>query len=326
MKCEFLVGMDWFHCNQCFRREGTAFFVTSCGHILCQNCAKRDHCGVCETACKYLALSDNMKPQEKMYFKGLKETALKYFDHIAQVASFQKQQTERLISFYKKELAEVQAAVQEALLKISSQDRELKALKKENGELKSLLVIVKESLNKPQSCSRSSTPRPVAITSPSQQVTPRHGSQHSSQVVSRCSSAESIHYRVSRSAGQNQPTPAVAMQGSATPLVSNNVTPTPGSAQGRFHRIPSSSILLNSAGVNLLGHSLGARGETLQNQGSPHTPDVYRAQMREAGNTQATNNSQRTDRLNPIQLRFTPRAAGTHLSSMPSSRARMNLV
>ncbi|XP_029437890.1 RING finger protein 212B isoform X5 [Rhinatrema bivittatum] len=267
MKCEFLVGMDWFHCNQCFRREGTAFFVTSCGHILCQNCAKRDHCGVCETACKYLALSDNMKPQEKMYFKGLKETALKYFDHIAQ-----------------------------------------------------------ESLNKPQSCSRSSTPRPVAITSPSQQVTPRHGSQHSSQVVSRCSSAESIHYRVSRSAGQNQPTPAVAMQGSATPLVSNNVTPTPGSAQGRFHRIPSSSILLNSAGVNLLGHSLGARGETLQNQGSPHTPDVYRAQMREAGNTQATNNSQRTDRLNPIQLRFTPRAAGTHLSSMPSSRARMNLV
>nr|XP_033772686.1 LOW QUALITY PROTEIN: RING finger protein 212B-like [Geotrypetes seraphini] len=184
--------MDWFHCNQCFHSEGTAFFVTSCGHILCQNC---------ENACKYLALSDNMKPQEKMYFKGLKETALKCFEHISQVASFQKQQTEQLICFYKKELAEVQAAVQEAAKKISSQDWELKALKKENGELKSLLVIAKESLNKPQSCNRSSTPRPVAITSPSQRVTPCHGSQHSSQVVSRCSSAESIQYRVSRSGG-----------------------------------------------------------------------------------------------------------------------------
>nr|XP_033780887.1 RING finger protein 212B isoform X2 [Geotrypetes seraphini] len=324
MKCEFLVGMDWFHCNQCFRREGTAFFVTSCGHILCQNCAKRDQCGICENACKYLALSDNMKPQEKMYFKGLKETALKYFDHISQVASFQKQQTERLICFYKKELAEVQTAVQEALLKISSQDRELKALKKENGELKSLLVIVKESLNKPQSCSRSSTPRPVAITSPSQQVTPRHGSQHSSQVVSRCSSAESIQYRVSRSGGQN-PTP-VTVQENATPLVSNNVTPTPGSAHGRFQRVPSSTTLLNSAGVNLLAHSLGARGENLQQQGHPHTSELYRVQLREAGNAQPANASIRTERLNPIQLRFTPRAAASHLTTMPSSRARMNLV
>nr|XP_033780890.1 RING finger protein 212B isoform X3 [Geotrypetes seraphini] len=318
-------GMDWFHCNQCFRREGTAFFVTSCGHILCQNCAKRDQCGICENACKYLALSDNMKPQEKMYFKGLKETALKYFDHISQVASFQKQQTERLICFYKKELAEVQTAVQEALLKISSQDRELKALKKENGELKSLLVIVKESLNKPQSCSRSSTPRPVAITSPSQQVTPRHGSQHSSQVVSRCSSAESIQYRVSRSGGQNQPTP-VTVQENATPLVSNNVTPTPGSAHGRFQRVPSSTTLLNSAGVNLLAHSLGARGENLQQQGHPHTSELYRVQLREAGNAQPANASIRTERLNPIQLRFTPRAAASHLTTMPSSRARMNLV
>nr|XP_033780891.1 RING finger protein 212B isoform X4 [Geotrypetes seraphini]XP_033780892.1 RING finger protein 212B isoform X4 [Geotrypetes seraphini]XP_033780893.1 RING finger protein 212B isoform X4 [Geotrypetes seraphini] len=317
--------MDWFHCNQCFRREGTAFFVTSCGHILCQNCAKRDQCGICENACKYLALSDNMKPQEKMYFKGLKETALKYFDHISQVASFQKQQTERLICFYKKELAEVQTAVQEALLKISSQDRELKALKKENGELKSLLVIVKESLNKPQSCSRSSTPRPVAITSPSQQVTPRHGSQHSSQVVSRCSSAESIQYRVSRSGGQNQPTP-VTVQENATPLVSNNVTPTPGSAHGRFQRVPSSTTLLNSAGVNLLAHSLGARGENLQQQGHPHTSELYRVQLREAGNAQPANASIRTERLNPIQLRFTPRAAASHLTTMPSSRARMNLV
>ncbi|XP_032121351.1 RING finger protein 212B isoform X9 [Sapajus apella] len=83
------VGMDWFHCNQCFRKDGAHFFVTSCGHIFCKKCVTLEKCAVCGTACKHLALSDNLKPQEKMFFKSPVETALQYFSHISQrIVSF----------------------------------------------------------------------------------------------------------------------------------------------------------------------------------------------------------------------------------------------
>nr|XP_020839645.1 RING finger protein 212B isoform X5 [Phascolarctos cinereus] len=193
--------MDWFHCNQCFRKDGTHFFVTSCGHIFCKKCVTKEKCAVCGAACKHLALSDNLKPQEKMFFKSPVETAMKYFSHISQqVWSFQKKQTDLLITFYKQRLSKSEAAMQEAQRTVASQDKELVVLRKENGELKKFLAILKESPSRCQG-SRSTTPRPVGITSPSQSVaflsvTPRPSSQNSNQVVSRSSSLESIPYRV----------------------------------------------------------------------------------------------------------------------------------
>ncbi|XP_072481406.1 E3 ubiquitin-protein ligase RNF212B isoform X5 [Notamacropus eugenii] len=187
--------MDWFHCNQCFRKDGAHFFVTSCGHIFCKKCVTKEKCAVCGAACKHLALSDNLKPQEKIFFKSPVETALKYFSHISQVWSFQKKQTDLLITFYKHRLSKSEAAMQEAQRTVASQDKELVDLRKENGELKKFLAILKESPSRCQG-SRSATPRPIGITSPSQSVTPRPSSQHSNQVVSRSSSLESIPYRV----------------------------------------------------------------------------------------------------------------------------------
>ncbi|XP_026633493.1 RING finger protein 212B isoform X4 [Microtus ochrogaster] len=187
--------MDWFHCNQCFRKDGAHFFVTSCGHIFCKKCMTLEKCAVCGSRCKHLALSDNLKPQEKKFFKSPVETALQCFSHISQVWRFQKRQTDLLITFYKDRITKLEAAVKEAQQTVTSRNKELSVLRKENGELKKFLAILKGS---PSSYygSRLTTPRPVGITSPSQSVAPRPSSQHSSQVVSRSSSMESIPYTV----------------------------------------------------------------------------------------------------------------------------------
>ncbi|XP_047397467.1 RING finger protein 212B isoform X3 [Sciurus carolinensis] len=169
--------MDWFHCNQCFRKDGAHFFVTSCGHIFCKKCVTLEKCAVCGTPCKHLALSDNLKPQEKMFFKSPVETALQYFGHISQ-----------------------------------------------------------ESPSRYQG-SRLTTPRPVGITSPSQSATPRLSFQHSSQVVSRSSSVESIPYRVASFGSMGQG--SRGLQGRSTPRDSYTETPSPASTHSLSYR-PSS--------------------------------------------------------------------------------------
>uniref|UniRef100_A0A671DVZ3 Ring finger protein 212B n=1 Tax=Rhinolophus ferrumequinum TaxID=59479 RepID=A0A671DVZ3_RHIFE len=230
--------MDWFHCNWCFRKDGDHFFVTSCGHIFCKKCMTVEKCSVCGAACKHLALSDNLKPQEKMYFKSPVETALQHFSHISQVWSFQKKQTDLLIAFYKHRITKLEAVVLEAQQTVTSQEKELSVLRKENGELKKFLAILKESPSWYQG-SRSTTPRPVGITSPSQLVTPRPSSQHSSQVVSRSSSVESIPYRVAGfgTVGQG----ARGLQGRSTPRDSYTETPSPASTLSLSYRPSSAS-------------------------------------------------------------------------------------
>ncbi|EFB18969.1 hypothetical protein PANDA_015669 [Ailuropoda melanoleuca] len=98
--------MDWFHCNQCFRKDGDRFFVTSCGHIFCKKCVTLEKCAVCGTACKHLALSDN-------------------------VWSFQKKQTDLLIAFYKHRITKLEAAMQEAQQMVTSQEKNLQIGTKE---------------------------------------------------------------------------------------------------------------------------------------------------------------------------------------------------
>ncbi|XP_039201485.1 RING finger protein 212B isoform X3 [Crotalus tigris] len=149
--------MDWFHCNQCFSQEKSDFSVTSCGHIFCQKCAGTDKCPSCGTSCKYLSLKDNMKQEEKKFFKNPVETALSYIAHISQRTRGRtegKQGTEEE-------------------------------------------VLQPEGFSQTPPKQQNSTPKPVAVTPPSQTVTPQPIFQRSSEVVSRSSSMDSISSRVS---------------------------------------------------------------------------------------------------------------------------------
>ncbi|KAM3821294.1 E3 ubiquitin-protein ligase RNF212B [Vipera latastei] len=184
--------MDWFHCNQCFSQEKSDFSVTSCGHIFCQKCAGTDKCPSCGTSCKYLSLKDNMKQEEKKFFKNPVETALSYIAHISQVWTFQKSQMDLLVSFYKNNASKAEGALQQALHKLTIQEKELEAVQKENRELKKKYFNLKAF---PRHHQGSSTPRPVAITPPSQTVTPQPIFQRSSEVVRlafRCCSDSSL--------------------------------------------------------------------------------------------------------------------------------------
>uniref|UniRef100_A0A8C6MXL7 Ring finger protein 212B n=1 Tax=Mus spicilegus TaxID=10103 RepID=A0A8C6MXL7_MUSSI len=248
--------MDWFHCNQCFRKDGAHFFVTSCGHIFCKKCMTLEKCAVCGNLCKHLALSDNLKPQEKKFFKSPVETALQCFSHISQVWCFQKKQTDLLIAFYKDRITKLEASVKEAQEMVASQNKELSALRKENGELKKILDILKGS----PSCyygSRLTTPRPVGITSPSQSVAPRPSSHHSSQVVSRSSSMESIPYTVAGMGHVEQGSRGLHVR--STPGDSYTETPSPASTHSLSYRPSSAS---SGQGVSFRPFFSGDSGHT----------------------------------------------------------------
>uniref|UniRef100_A0A670K209 Ring finger protein 212B n=1 Tax=Podarcis muralis TaxID=64176 RepID=A0A670K209_PODMU len=128
--------MDWFHCNQCFIQDASDYYVTSCGHIFCKKCAGTDKCPSCGTSCKYLFLNNNMKEDEKKFFKSPVETALNYITHLSQVCMFQKGQMELLVSFYKHNASKAEGALQEAHQKLTIQEKNLEAIRRENRELK----------------------------------------------------------------------------------------------------------------------------------------------------------------------------------------------
>ncbi|XP_074838860.1 E3 ubiquitin-protein ligase RNF212B isoform X2 [Carettochelys insculpta] len=188
--------MDWFHCNKCFCQDGADFCITSCGHLFCRKCFPGDKCPVCGATCQSRRLAGDMKPQEKIFFKSPVDTTLNYLAHVAQVWGFQRAQTGRLLSFYKDRASQAETALRETRQKLTTRDRELEVLRRENDELKKYLSVLKASPSRCQG-SRSSTPRPVGITPPSQSGASRPRSQLCSQVVSRSSSLESIPQRLS---------------------------------------------------------------------------------------------------------------------------------
>ncbi|XP_068777920.1 RING finger protein 212B isoform X2 [Struthio camelus] len=137
-------GTDWFHCNRCFRQEGAQFSVTSCGHVLCRQCAGAGKCPVCGAACKSLRLSDEMRPQEKLFFESPAAVALKRLARVSQAWRFQRAQTDLLLAFREDEARRARAALQETRQALAARHRELEALRRENGELRQHLRALQD--------------------------------------------------------------------------------------------------------------------------------------------------------------------------------------
>ncbi|XP_077954818.1 E3 ubiquitin-protein ligase RNF212B isoform X2 [Gasterosteus aculeatus] len=169
--------MDWLHCNQCFTRRGSRFAVSSCGHICCDACIKSKQCSVCGVGCSYLHITDEMKPQEKVFFEDPTKLIQSRLERISQIAVFQRTQTERVTAHFRHKSVELERRLKE----VTEQSfRQLSELKRENAVLKKQLLELKretDDLKKPLSQRRVSpgqfhtnrTQRmslPVAVTSP----------------------------------------------------------------------------------------------------------------------------------------------------------------
>ncbi|XP_029686504.1 RING finger protein 212B-like isoform X1 [Takifugu rubripes] len=174
------LKMDWFHCNQCFTRRGSKFAVASCGHIHCEACIKSEQCAICGSSCSYLAITDEMKPQEKAFFTDPMKLIQSRMEQISKIACFQRTQMERVIGHLKAKSGELQRHLHEVTEKIYSQVSELSRenadLKKQLSELKRQTAELKKPLSQrrvsPGHFQRDGTQRislPVAVASP---VTP----------------------------------------------------------------------------------------------------------------------------------------------------------
>ncbi|XP_067109067.1 RING finger protein 212B-like [Osmerus mordax] len=138
--------MDWFHCNNCFRRQGVHFAVSSCGHISCEGCINPNRCTICGASCNYLPISDQMKTQEQVFFKDPVKLIQSRLEHIAQIALFQRRQKESVISHFKHKSVELEKRLKEVtdqcyriiVLKspLCPLCRQVSELKRENAELK----------------------------------------------------------------------------------------------------------------------------------------------------------------------------------------------
>ncbi|XP_058481910.1 RING finger protein 212B-like isoform X3 [Solea solea] len=105
--------MDWFHCNKCFTRRAASFAVSSCGHICCESCITSKQCSVCGSDCRYLPITDKMKPQEKVFFKDPVKLMESRLAHILQIALFQQKQMERIAMHLKHKSVELERRLKE---------------------------------------------------------------------------------------------------------------------------------------------------------------------------------------------------------------------
>ncbi|CAD5234471.1 unnamed protein product [Bursaphelenchus xylophilus] len=104
--------MDFIHCNICFevpKNGGRTFFLTSCGHIVCAKCVKKNKhtttpsrsevCRTCKSTCDYSEINRNLDGNSKMFFQSPKDLAAQYMINLKKVLEFQSYHRSRFFKY-----------------------------------------------------------------------------------------------------------------------------------------------------------------------------------------------------------------------------------
>lgn len=129
------MATAWIHCNKCFTRfqPNIKFFLTECGHLNCQMCAKKmeeneKKCLICGYTCVSILLSNDLKPDVQTFFSN----PLEAIDKIKNVVRFQQTNYTNLL----KNILGKYVYAKNELAKFYKQNKELK---KENMMLRQML-------------------------------------------------------------------------------------------------------------------------------------------------------------------------------------------
>ncbi|KAK9766199.1 hypothetical protein K7432_004882 [Basidiobolus ranarum] len=155
-------SLEWLHCNSCFRdplsfdknlQLSLQFLnVTECGHIVCQQCFKKDsnnlpsQCPVCQTTCAAVPLGDKFPSKIKHFFRP----SISILEETLEVMKFQQTNMLGLIRFLKSKVSKQKEVLNKAkneLLNIKDLRKSIQTLTNENEILKSRLTGVRNAVS-----------------------------------------------------------------------------------------------------------------------------------------------------------------------------------
>lgn len=124
--------MDWVHCNTCYitplLSSDKCFFLTSCGHIICSVCKKREQkgrCCTCRKTCNFVELKKPLPPQVDIWMNDPINSIIK----IKNVVKFQDLNRKKMLS----------GALKKAEVRLIRIEEKFQAVLQENQRLKAVL-------------------------------------------------------------------------------------------------------------------------------------------------------------------------------------------
>lgn len=109
--------MFWIHCNRCAaqpQHPGNLFFLSNCGHILCDACNRKclanGVCAICSTSpIRSVQIGNEMKKDVRMAFESLENK----FAGMHQSIGFQLGQYQHLVRLLRKKIAQLEDRVKD---------------------------------------------------------------------------------------------------------------------------------------------------------------------------------------------------------------------